>query len=130
MQAIKAEMEERNITAKFLGLHEYFKDFSTEEIDERRLVDDIKEINPTLAVMVICYSQILHLRFLLEGAGIFSEVRINRDICLLSKGQILTMSETQKKFLQTMAHPENIEKRLVRIEGQVGSGKTILGIEV
>ena len=130
MQAIKAEMEERNITAKFLGLHEYFKDFSTEEIDERRLVDDIKEINPTLAVMVICYSQILHLRFLLEGAGIFSEVRINRDICLLSKGQILTMSETQKKFLQTMAQPENIEKRLVRIEGQVGSGKTILGIEV
>ena len=130
MQAIKGEMKKRNIKAKFLGIHEYFKDYSTKEIDERRLVDDIKEINPSMVVMVICYSQILCLRFLLEGAGIFSEVRMNRDLCLQSKGQILTMSETQKKFLQTMAHPENIKKRLVRIEGQVGSGKTMLGIEV
>ena len=64
-------MEERNITAKFLGLHEYFKDFSTEEIDERRLVDDIKEINPSIVVMVICYSQILCLRFLLEVQASF-----------------------------------------------------------
>ena len=130
MQAIKSEMKKRNIKAKFLGIHEYFKDYITKEINERRLVDDVKKINPSMVVMVICYSQILHLRFLLEGAGIFSEVRMNRDLCLQSKGQILTMSETQKKFLQTMAHPENIRKRLVRIEGQVGSGKTMLGIEV
>ena len=130
MQAIKGEMKKRNIKAKFLGIHEYFKDYSTKEIDERRLVDDIKQTNPSMVVMVICYSQILCLRFLLEGAGIFSEVRMNRDLCLQSKGQILTMSETQKKFLQTMAQPENIEKRIVRIEGQVGSGKTLLGIEV
>ena len=66
MQAIKAEMKKRNIKAKFLGIHEYFKDYSTKEIDERRLVDDIKEINPSMVVMVICYSQILCLRFLLE----------------------------------------------------------------
>ena len=130
MQAIKSEMNERNIKAAFLGIHEYFQDESKKDIDERRLVNDIKKINPSMVVMVICYSQILELRFLLEGAGIFSELRLNRDLCLQSKGQILTMSETQKNFLQTMAQPENISKRLVQIEGQVGSGKTLLGLEV
>ena len=130
MQAIKLEMIERNIKAKFLGIHEYYKDETTKDINEENLVDDIKKINPSMVVMVICYSQILHLRFLLEGAGIFSEVRLNRDLCLQSKGQILTMSETQKNFLQTMAQPENIEKKQVVIEGQVGSGKTLLGLEV
>ena len=54
---------------------------------------------------------------------------MNRDICLQSKGRILTMSETQKKLLQTVAQPENIEKN-VWIEGQVGSGKTLMGLEV
>ena len=129
MQAIKLEMIERNIKAEFLGIHEYYKDETTKDINEENLVDDIKKINPSMVVMVICYSQILHLRFLLEGAGIFSEVRLNRDLCLQSKGQILTLSETQKKFLQTLSRPENIEKKLVRIEGQVGSGKTLIGIE-
>ena len=129
MQAIKLEMIERNIKAKFLGIHEYYKDEMTKDINETRLVDDVKKINPSMVVMVICYSQILHLRFLLEGSGIFSEVRLNRDLCLQSKGQILTLTETQKKFLQTLSQPENIEKKLVRIEGQVGSGKTLIGIE-
>ena len=129
MQAIKSEMKKRNIKAKFLGIHEYFKDYITKEINERRLVDDVKKINPSMVVMVICYSQILHLRFLLEGSGIFSEVRLNRDLCLQSKGQILTLTKTQKKFLQTLSQRENIEKKLVRIEGQVGSGKTLIGIE-
>ena len=129
MKAIKLNMIERNIKAKFLGIHEYYKDETTKDINEENLVDDIKKINPSMVVMVICYSQILHLRFLLEGAGIFSEVRLNRDLCLQSKGQILTLSETQKKFLQTLSQPENIEKKLVRIEGQVGSGKTLIGIE-
>ena len=67
MQAIKSEMNERNIKAAFLGIHEYFQDESKKDIDERRLVNDIKKINPSMVVMVICYSQILELRFLLEG---------------------------------------------------------------
>ena len=41
-QAIKAEMKERNIKTKFLGIHEYFKDDITKESNEKRLVNDIK----------------------------------------------------------------------------------------
>ena len=62
--------------------------------------------------------------------GLFSEARINRDLNILSKGKILTLNETQKKFIQTVAQPENIEKKIVHIEGKVGSGKTLLGIEI
>ena len=130
MQDIKLEMSKRKIKLKLLGIHQYFfKDESSKAIDEERLVNDIKEINASMIVMVICYSQILHLRFLLEGAGIFAEVRLNRELCLQSKGQILTLSKAQKEFFQTLSQPENIEKKIVRIEGQVGSGKTLMGIE-
>ena len=82
MQDIKLEMSKRKIKLKFLGIHQYFKDMTSKAIDEEKLVNDIKEINASMIVMVICYSQILHLRFLLEGAGIFAEVRLNRELCL------------------------------------------------
>ena len=83
-----------------------------------------------MTVMVICYSNTLDLKFLLEAKGKFSEARINRDLNILSKGKILTLNETQKKFIQTVAQPENIEKKIVQIEGKVGSGKTLLGTEI
>ena len=57
-------------------------------------------------------------------------MRFNRDLCIQSRGKILTMSKVQKEFLKTMAKPENITKNFVQIEGQVGSGKTLLGIEL
>ena len=83
-----------------------------------------------MTVMVICYSNTLDLKFLLEAKGKFSEARINRDLNILSKGKILTLNETQKKFIQTVAQPENIDKKIVQIEGKVGSGKTLLGTEI
>ena len=122
-------MEKRNIKREFLAVPDYYINEDKKEIDEDKFIKDIETINATMVAMVICYSQLLDLKFLLESKGIFSETRMNRDICLQSRGQILTMSGTQKKFLQTMAQPENIEKDVL-IEGQVGSGKTLMGLEV
>ena len=122
-------MEKRNIKREFLAVPDYYINEDKKEIDEDKFIKDIETIDATMIAMVICYSQLLDLRFLLESKGIFSETRMNRDICLQSRGQILTMSETQKKLLQTVAQPENIEKN-VWIEGQVGSGKTLMGLEV
>ena len=78
--------------------------------------------------MVICYSQILELKFLLEGAGLFAEMRMNRELNILSNGQILTMNDVQKEFIQTMAHEDHVEKDVI-VTGPVGSGKTLLGLE-
>ena len=129
MKSIEKDMEERNIKAEFLGIHQYYKNIDTKEIDEVAVLTKIQKISPQMVVMVICYSQCLEFRFLLEEKGIFSELRMNRDLCLTSKGKILTMNQTQKGFLQNLAKPENITKREVWIEGKAGSGKTLLGIE-
>ena len=78
--------------------------------------------------MMICYSQILDLKFLLEEKGLFAKMRMNRDLCILSNGQILTMNDVQKEFIQTMAHEDHVEKDVI-VTGPVGSGKTLLGLE-
>ena len=78
--------------------------------------------------MMICYSNILGLKFLLEEKGLFAEMRINRDLNILSNGQILTMNDVQKEFIQTMTHEDHVEKDVV-VTGPVGSGKTLLGLE-
>ena len=78
--------------------------------------------------MLICYSQILELKFLLEEKGLFAEMRMNRDLNILSNGQILTMNPAQKEFIQTMAQENHVEKDVI-VTGPVGSGKTLLGLE-
>ena len=100
----------------------------TREIDETGLVSKIQSINPQITIMLICYSQILELKFLLEEKGLFAEMRMNRDLNILSNGQILTMNPVQKEFIQTMALENHVEKDVI-VTGPVGSGKTLLGLE-
>ena len=78
MKSIKEDMEERNIKAEFLGIHQYYKNIDTKEIDEVAVLTKIQKISPQMVVMVICYSQCLEFRFLLEEKGIFSELRMKR----------------------------------------------------
>ena len=68
-------------------------------IDKDNLIAVIKAMNPQMVIMAVCYSQILDLKFLLEESGILSEIRLNRDLCIQSRGKILTMSKIQKEFL-------------------------------
>ena len=122
------EKEKRNITFEFLAIPDFFNNEETKEIDENALVSKIRSINPQITILVICYSQILDLKFLLEGAGLFAEMRMNRDLNILSNGQILTMNNVQKDFIHTLALKDHVEKDVV-ITGPVGSGKTLLALE-
>ena len=122
-------MESRNIKFEFLDVGDYFIDEMSKEVSKKAVLEEIRKIRPQMIFLVICFSQILEFKYLLEETGLFAEMRINRDLKLLSKGKILTMSKTQREFIETLAKPENITKPLVYIEGQVGSGKTLLGIE-
>ena len=122
------DKEKRKIKFEFLAIPDFFKNQETKEIDEDCLVSRIREINPQITFMAICYSQILDLKFLLEGKGLFAEMRMDRDLKILSNGQILTMNPTQKEFIQSLAMEDNVEKDVV-ITGPVGSGKTLLGLE-
>ena len=104
------EKQKRNIKFEFLAIPDFFINEETKEIDEDGLVSKIRSINPQITFMVICYSQILELKFLLEGSGLFAEMRINRNLNILSNGQILTMNDVQKEFIQTLARQDNVEK--------------------
>ena len=78
------EKQKRNIKFEFLAIPDFFINEETKEIDEDGLVSKIRSINPQITFMVICYSQILELKFLLEGSGLFAEMRINRNLNILS----------------------------------------------
>ena len=118
----------RDIKFEFINIPDFFVNEETREIDETGLVSKIQSINPQITIMLICYSQILELKFLLEEKGLFAEMRMNRDLNILSNGQILTMNPVQKEFIQTMAHEDHVEKDVI-VTGPVGSGKTLLGLE-
>ena len=122
------EMKKQNSKFKFLDIPDFFKVEESNKIDKTRLVSKIYEIDPQIIFMVICYSEINDLRFLLEGSGLFAEMRMNRDLNILSKGHFLTMNDTQKRFIQTLAHEDHIKKDVI-LTGSVGSGKTVLGLE-
>ena len=118
----------QGIDLKFLAIPDFYKN-AGKEIDENGLISKIQSIKPEIAFMMICYSEINDIKFLLEGAGIFAKMRRNHDLNILSNGKILTMNDVQKKFIQDIAHESNVEKEEVRITGPVGSGKTLLGLE-
>ena len=125
-------VEKEKETNKYkLDTAPYFKNEDTKharDIDKSGLVSKIRAIDPQMTFMVICYSEINDLKFLLEGYGLFSVMKMNRDINILSNGHFLTMNDAQKKFIQTMAHDDHINKDVI-LTGPVGSGKTLLGLE-
>ena len=118
----------RSIKIEFLNVPDFFLEIETREIDEDAFVSEIRTIHPQVIIIMICYSQFLDLKFLLERSGLFPAMRMNRELNIISKGQILTMNNVQKEFIHTMADQDNVEKDVV-ITGPVGSGKTILGLE-
>ena len=78
--------------------------------------------------MVICYIDILDLKFLLEKSGLFAQMRLNREQNIVSNGQLVTLNEIQKELFETLSVEKNLEKDAV-ITGPVGSGKTVMGLE-
>ena len=122
------DKEAREIKFEFINIWDFIINEETNALDEDGIVSKIQSIKPQMTFLIICHSQMLDFKFLLERTGIFAEQRINRDLNILSNGQILTMNNVQKEFIHTMADQDNVEKDVV-ITGPVGSGKTILGLE-
>ena len=111
-----------------MNVPDFFLDEETKAINEDALVSEIQLINPRVIIMMICYSRFLDLKSLLERVGLFPALRMNQDLNILSNGQILTMNDVQKEFIETMTHEDHVEKNVI-VTGPVGSGKTLLGLE-
>ena len=83
---------------------DFINNKETNALDEDRIVSEIHSIKPQMTFLIICYSHFLDLKSLLERAGLFPTMRMNRDLNILSNGQILTMNDVQKEFIETMTH--------------------------
>ena len=125
---LKRDIEERKIKFEYLDMFDFYDPEKCKQIKEDELIQEITRIDPQIIIMVICFSRILQCKFLLEENGLLSCKKLNRELNLSTGGKIITLNESQKKFIQTVA--VNIEKKIVHIEGLVGSGKTLLGIEI
>ena len=125
---LKRDIEDRKIKFEYLDMFDFYDPEKCKQIKEDELIQEITRIDPQIIIMVICFSRILECKFLLEENGLLSCKKLNRELNLSTGGKIITLNESQKKFIQTVA--VNIEKKIVHIEGLVGSGKTLLGIEI
>ena len=73
-------MEKRSIKIEFLNVPDFFLNEDTKEINEHALVSEIRSVNPQVIIVMICYSQFLELKYLLERTGLFPALRMNQDL--------------------------------------------------
>ena len=120
-------MAKRSIKLVFVDVNEFYDE--KDELNTELLKIRVKIINPSLVLISICFSETLDLGFALELNGIFPELRLKRDLQLVTKGKQIMLDPTQINLLYTMADPCNIEKTTI-LHGPEGSGKTLLAVEV
>ena len=123
----KDDMAQRKIQIVFVDVNEFYDE--NDKLNTERLRFRVKEINPSLVLISICFSETLDIRFALEILGIFPELRLKRGLQLATKGKQIKLDPTQVELLETMAGPCNIEKTTV-LHGPEGSGKSLLAMEV
>lgn len=124
---LQADKERRHIKFEFMDVGKFLDQKTGQDIRSEEFLAELRRINAQMIIIVICFSQILDFKRFLESSGLLSGIKLNMELRIQSNGQILTLNKIQRKFIQTVA--QNIEKKIVHIEGKVGSGKTLLGIE-
>lgn len=120
------DLKARRLKFELLNVHEFYNEL--DELDRVALKKCISNINPSLMCISICYSDKLDLRFVLELEAIFPDLRLRRDLTMVTKGKQINLDTTQRELLFTLSDPVNVEKSVI-IHGPEGSGKSILAAE-
>ena len=94
-----------------MNVNEFYSD--TNQLDTELLRDKVKAVNPALVLISICFSEKLDLRFALEMKGVFPNLRLKRDLSLVTKGKQICLDPVQTDLLYTVAESNNIEKTIV-----------------
>ena len=121
----KEDIDSKGIEFKLIDINAFYEEGDNCNID--KLKEKIDEIKPSFALISICFSETLDLRFALEMAGIFPKLRLEGSLRMATQGKQIELDPKQSEFLYTMA--EEIEKTAI-LHGPEGSGKTILAMEV
>ena len=123
----KEDIDSKGIEFKLIDINAFYEEGDNCNID--KLKEKIDEIKPSFALISICFSETLDLRFALEMAGIFPELRLKGSLRMATQGKQIKLDPTQSDLLCTMAKEQNIQKTTI-LHGPEGSGKTILAMEV
>ena len=123
---LKEDLEERKLKFVILDVHEVYN--QDDELNNKVLKARILKINPSLIVISICFSEILDLRFVLELEAILPNMRLERDLTMVTKGKQIHLDPAQRELLFTLSDPLQVEKCVI-ITGPEGSGKSILAVE-
>ena len=91
-------------------------------VQDAKLVEKVKLINPGITIICVCYSHMSHIHMILAKAGVLSKEKLERDLQLTTKGKCISLDETQKELLRTVAEERNIIMVTI-VHGPEGSGK-------
>ena len=121
---LKEDFEKRDIEIEAIDVGQHQKD---QLLDENKLLDTIKDFQPTMMILGICWSRLSELNDLFRAKGIYPELALNQDLVSITKGKNCTLDPSQKGFITQVAEkqPKN-----VFLWGPPGSGKTLLAAEV
>ena len=97
--------------------------------NEKGFLEEIANFEPHIFSFVSCHSYVSMLKTCLEKTGIFSKLRLERNLITATKGRVISLDEQQKDILMKIAEPGNIQTKSLVIQGPEGSGKTLLGLE-
>ena len=121
---LKEDMEKRNIEIEAIDVGQHHDD---NLLDETKLLATIKDFQPTLMILGICWSRLSELNDLFRANGIYPELALNQDLVTITKGKNCTLDQRQKDFITQVAETQ---PRNVFLWGPPGSGKTLLAAEV
>ena len=94
--------------------------------DEQRLVETVKEYNPTIISLAFCYTDVSELNDILRAAGTYSVLIMTQDRHDMTEGKYIFLDKIQKQIIEKVAEdqPNNIF-----LWGSSGTGKTILLVQ-
>ena len=78
-----------------LDIFDYIKEGegSRHEIADTKLVDKVREVNPGIIAICVCYSHLSQIHLILSEAGILSVQKLERDLQLSTKGRCIELDD-------------------------------------
>ena len=117
------EMEENNISICLEDLGEY----KETQLEEDKIINDIKKHNQTIIFLAFCYTQESELNDILRSAGIYTALILQEDSATLTEGRYVTLDSVQRSVVEQVS--KKASRNLI-LYGSSGTGKTLLLCQV
>ena len=119
------DIKKRNISICLINIGE-FVDTQTQKLDEFKLVETVKNHDPSTISLAFCYTNISILNDILRSKGIYSKLIISQDRFKITNVGVLTLDKEQTDIIEEISKHKYDN---VILWGSHGTGKTLLLVE-